>query len=289
MVKISGYTVIRNGKLMGYPVVQSIRSLLPLVDEMVIGVGQSEDDTKALIESIGDPKIKIFDSHWDTTNTKGGTVLSDKSNEALAKCENDWCFYLQADELVHEEDLPKIRQAIEAYDSDPQVQGLVFDYVHFYGSYHTIATSKQWYRREVRVVRKSSGAQSFRDAQGFRLGKTNKSLKVKRSGGRIFHYGWVKPPEVMGRKARMLDFWWHGERENRDNEFSYDNQYGLQEFTKTHPKVMLELVEKQDWDFTPKRTFRDWQLKDIRYFFCEWMEKLFDHRSGEHRCFRLLK
>src|SRR4051812_9183951 len=103
-MRISGFTVIRNGVLMGYPVVQSIRSILPLVDEFVIGVGQSEDGTKDLLASINDPKIRLFDSHWDTGKTKGGLMLSEKTNEALDRCSNDWCFYLQADEVVHEQD-----------------------------------------------------------------------------------------------------------------------------------------------------------------------------------------
>jgi hypothetical protein len=142
-MKISGFTVIKNGVLMGYPVLQSIRSILPAVDEMVIGVGKSEDGTKELIESLNDPKIRIFDSFWDPTKTKGGLMLSEKTNEALDQCQYDWCFYVQADEVVHEDDLPKIRAAVEKYDSDPKVQGLLFDYIHFYGSYSTIAASRK--------------------------------------------------------------------------------------------------------------------------------------------------
>ena len=119
---------------MGYPVIESIKSLLPLVDEIVVGVGQSDDATKELILAIGDPKIKIFDSFWDTARTKGGLILSEKTNEALDRCENDWCFYIQADEVVHEADIPLIRRAIETADRDPRVQGLLFRYIHFYGS-----------------------------------------------------------------------------------------------------------------------------------------------------------
>jgi hypothetical protein len=105
---ISGVTVIRNARLMGYPVVQAIRSILPIVDEYVVGVGRSDDDTRGIIESIGDPKLRIFDSDWDRSVQRGGQILADKTNEALARCTGDWCFYLQADEVVHERDLPVI-------------------------------------------------------------------------------------------------------------------------------------------------------------------------------------
>ncbi|MEQ1877129.1 MAG: glycosyltransferase, partial [Bdellovibrionia bacterium] len=184
---MSGFTIIRNAVAMGYPIVQSIRSLLPLVDEFVIGVGQSDDQTKELIHSIGDPKIKIFDSHWDTSKTTGGLILSEKTNEALERCSNDWCFYLQADEVVHEGDLPLIRKALADHENDPSVQGLLFHYVHFYGSYSVIATARNWYRNEVRVVKKSSGARSVGDAQSFRIFGSNNSggvkPRVKRAGG----------------------------------------------------------------------------------------------------------
>jgi hypothetical protein len=168
-VKISGFTVIRNAELMGYPVIESIRSILPIVDEFVIGVGQSDDQTKKLIESIGDKKIRIFDSFWDTNKTKGGLILSEKTNEALDQCTSDWCFYLQADEVVHEQDLNLIHQSILKAQQDPKIEGLLFKYIHFYGSYSVIATSRKWYRREVRVVRRSSGIRSHNDAQGFRV------------------------------------------------------------------------------------------------------------------------
>src|SRR5258708_3517222 len=112
-MKISGFTVIRNAELMGYPVLESIRSALPLVDEFVVGVGQSDDRTKELIASLQDPKIRMFDSLWDTAKTKGGLMLSEKTNEALLRCENEWCVYLQADEVLNERDLVSLHRSLE--------------------------------------------------------------------------------------------------------------------------------------------------------------------------------
>jgi hypothetical protein len=198
---------------MGYPVIQSIQSILPLVDEFVIGVGQSDDGTKELIQKIGDPKIKIFDSFWDPNKTKGGLMLSEKTNEALDRCSFDWCFYLQADEVVHEQDLNRIHEAIKRADSEPRVQGLLFKYIHFYGSYSTIAASRKWYRNEVRVVRRSSGIRSHNDAQGFRV--NGEKPVVIPASARIFHYGWVKPPKMMGEKTKLLSRWWHGAKKAR--------------------------------------------------------------------------
>ena len=280
--------MIRNGILMGYPVLQSIQSLLPLVDELVVGVGQSDDNTRGLIESLANPKIKIFDSFWDTQKTKGGLILSEKTNEALDRCTHDWCFYIQADEVLHEHDLPVIRQTLEAFKDEPELQGMLFQYIHFYGSFHTIATSRKWYRNEVRLVRKSSGIRSHNDAQGFRVNCEKPT--VIPSGGRIFHYGWVKPPELMGQKKKLLDRWWHGnKRDNHSDNFKYDRQYGLREFTGSHPSVMRSLVEAQDWKFECRRTWADWKWKDSRLVTSDAIEALTGHRMGEYKPYRLLK
>jgi len=296
-MRVSGFSIIRNAVLMGYPIVQSIRSVLPLVDEFVIGVGQSDDQTKELILSIGDPKIKIFDSHWDTSKTKGGLILSEKTNEALARCSHNWCFYIQADEVVHEDDLPQIRRALEEYEDDKTVQGLLFRYVHFYGSYSVVATARNWYRNEVRIVKKDSGAQSVGDAQSFRVFDPNYpeapgvKPRVKRAGeARIFHYGWVKPPKKMGQKAKLLDRWWHGnKRDGLYDQFEYQKSYGLRKYTGTHPEIMKELVAAQDWNFEPRLPITAWSLKDWNFFASDVFEKVFRHRIGEYKPYRLLK
>lgn len=291
-MKVSGFTVIRNGVLMGYPVLQSIRSVLPLVDEFVVGIGQSDDRTKEMILEINDPKIRVFDSFWDTSKTKGGLMLSEKTNEALDRCSHDWCFYIQADEVIHEDDLPAIREAMERHQNDPEIHGLLFKYIHFYGSYQTIATSRRWYRNEIRVVKKTSGARSHNDAQGFRLYNPDgpMKLKVAPSGGRIFHYGWVKPPKVMGQKSKLLNRWWHGnKRDNEFEDFQYDRQYGLRRFEGTHPAVMRELVDTQDWVFDHRRSLRDWTLKDLNLLASDAFERMFKYRIGEYRPYRLVK
>lgn len=287
-VKISGFSIIRNANLMGYPIVESIKSILPIVDEFVIGVGQSEDGTKELIASIGDPKIRIFDSTWDTTKTKGGLILSEKTNEALGQCKNDWCFYIQADEVIHEQDLARISQSVEKNNSDSRVQGLLFRYVHFYGSHNIVATARNWYRHEIRIVRKSSGIQSVNDAQGFRVNQ-EKAL-VKPSGATMYHYGWVKPPKMMGQKSKLLSRWWHGNKlDNEFENFEYARSYGLKKFKGSHPSVMRKRVTEENWKFEIKRHLSDWNLKELNYFASDLFEKVFGFRIGEYKNYRLIK
>jgi hypothetical protein len=293
---MSGFTVIRNARLMGYPILESLRSLLPIVDELVVGLGQSDDDTRLMLESLESPKIKIFDSFWDTGKTKGGLILSEKTNEALAKCANDWCFYLQADEVLHESDLSAIRAALAQANTRPEIEGLLFDYIHFYGSYSTIATSRRWYRKEVRIVRKSSGIQSHNDAQGFRVRQAAADTacllkpRVIPADARIFHYGWVKPPKMMGQKSKLLNRWWHGNKRDHEFEnFEYARQYGLRPFTDTHPAIMADLVGSQDWKFDPTLNLSEWSLKDLNLFASDVLERLTGHRIGEYKPYRLEK
>ena len=95
---VSGFTFIRNAVKFDYPAEASIRSLLPLVDELIVCLGNSEDDTESLINSIGDPKIKVVHSVWDDSLREGGKVLALETNKALdaVSPQADWCIYLQA-------------------------------------------------------------------------------------------------------------------------------------------------------------------------------------------------
>jgi len=285
---VSGFTVIRNAEIMGYPIVESIRSILPIVDEYVIGVGQSDDNTKKIIQGINDPKIKIFDSIWDKTKSKGGLILSEKTNEALDRCLGDWCFYLQADEVVHESDLQIIHQNLVKYRDDAGVEGLLFDYIHFYGSYNVIGTSRSWYRKEVRIVKRSKNPRSVGDAQGFKIG--DKKPNVVPSGARIYHYGWVKPPKAMGEKNKHMERWWHGNKYDESfKDFAYKIAYGLRYFKGSHPSIMAELVARQDWNFVLKKGFGDWNLRDVKNMLSDIVETITGHRFGEHKNYVLLK
>lgn len=286
---ISGFTVIRNAVLMGYPVVEAIRSILPIVDEYIVAVGAGEDDTRELIASIGDPKLRIVDTVWDKSKNRGGHMLAEKTNEALAMCRGTWCFYLQADEVVHERDLPVIRAACERLRDDTRVEALLFAYTHFYGSFHVIATAHNWYRNEVRIVRNGIGARSIGDAQSFMVG--DHKPRVVRSGARILHYGWAKRPERMGRKMARFHYWYFGATEEKtdDPAFAFRQMYGLRPYRGDHPAVMQHLVAAQDWDFTPQFKPSDWQPKDWKMVLSRAAERLTGRRWGERKKYKLLR
>jgi glycosyltransferase involved in cell wall biosynthesis len=248
---VSGFSMARNAISLDYPLVESIRSMLPLCDEVVIAVGRSEDDSLERVRAIGDSRIRIIETVWDPAHFVHGAVNAVQTNIALEACHGDWCVYLQADEVLHEDDLGALRAAMERDLRDERVEGLLFDYLHFWGGYETYQTAHHWYRHEVRAIRNGLGIRSWKSAQGFR--RDGRKLRVRRSGARIFHYGWVRHPLRMKRKQIALDSVHHDEdwvrRRHPDagTAFDYGDLRSLARFTGTHPAVMRDRIARKDW------------------------------------------
>ena len=109
-MRISGFTFCKNADKLYYPIKQSIQSILPIVDEFIVNIGDCDDDDKTveLIESINSPKIKIIFSEWNLEKYPNGTENAHQTDIAKNACSGDWLFYLQADEVVHEKYLYNI-------------------------------------------------------------------------------------------------------------------------------------------------------------------------------------
>lgn len=245
---VSGATFVRNAVKFDYPILESIKSILPITDEFIVNVGDSEDATLDLIRSIEHPGLRIIQSAWDESRRQGGTILSEQTDIALKECRGDWIFYIQADEVMHEKYLNTVRRKMELLLPVRRVQGLLFDYKHFYSSYRLVQGPGRWYRREVRVIRNKMGISSWKDAQGFRRG--GEKLSVAAAGAEIFHYGWARDPRVMSAKQRNFDRYWHDDDwiENRwRGGFAFETE-GLVPFTGTHPAVMQERIDGAAWD-----------------------------------------
>ena len=254
-MKVSGFSFIKDAIKYDYPIVEAINSVLPICDEFVIAVGKSSDSTLELIKSIPSEKIRIIETEWDEANREGGRVLAIETNKAFAEvaADSDWAFYVQGDEAIHEQYLDEVHNAMLKYKDDGRVDGLLFNYLHFYGSYDYVGSSSKWYNREIRVIRNDKSIYSYRDAQGFRIGE-NKKLNVKPINAYMYHYGWVKDPRVMQQKQENFNKYWHDDQWMDENiakveEFDYANIDQLQHFTGTHPKVMQKRIATKNWKF----------------------------------------
>jgi len=267
-MKVTGFTFIRNAIKYDYPIVEAIESILPICDNFVVAVGNSDDETLSLIENINPAKIKIIETVWDDNLREGGRVLAVETDKALNSIdqETDWCFYIQGDECVHEKYLPSIEKAMQDNLHNKKVDGLLFKYLHFYGSYDYVGESYRWYRNEVRIVRNNRNIYSFRDAQGFRK-ENNKLLNVKDANAYIYHYGWVKQPDAMQRKQEEFNKLWHNDEWIEKNvpkadEFDYSNIDSLRKFEDTHPAVMHKRIARINWKFDYDLSYNRLKLKD---------------------------
>lgn len=289
---LSGFTMIRNGMKLDFPFIESLKSLLPVVDELVVVVGEGQDDTLAQIQALArtEAKLKVFESKWDETLRREGLILSQQTNLAMEKCQGKWGFYLQADEVLHEEDYAMIRESLAAADKDPEVEGLLFDYVHFYGDFFVVNRNPSAYRREVRIVRLDRGIVSWKDAQGFRKknGEEFEKLKVVHSRARIFHYGWVRPPEKMKEKTLEMDKLYHADGGGTGDNYRYKRIYGLERFVGSHPKVMKERVEKKRWAVDLMNAPMVFTAKDIRKVLSRGIERLTGWLPFEYKNYRRL-
>lgn len=289
--KIAGFTIVRNAITFDYPVLESISSILPLVDEMVVAVGQSDDQTLELIKGIASPKIKIIETVWDDTLRTGGEVLAVETNKAMDAISKDmdWCFYIQADEVFHEESLERMKKAIINHHANKNVEGLLVQYTHFYGSYKYIGDSRSWYRNEIRVIRNNPAIRSYKDAQGFRL--EGRKLKVKQSGCDMYHYGWVKDPKISKKKEKSMHRFWHSDEWIKANvqdveEYDYHGADSLDIFQGKHPSIMLPRVNAEHWDFTFDTRKKRFNFKKWTFYY---IEKWTGWRPFEYKNYKLLR
>ena len=244
-MKVSAFTFIKNGQILGYPFIQSIQSILPIVDEFVINVGQSEDDTLTLIQSINNPKIRIIQSTWNDNMHDRGYVYGQQKMIAQFNCTGDWAFYIEGDEVYHEDDLDKIRASMQTHVDNPEVEALVFDFYHFYGNANSYLDSPGWYRSEARIIKNSIRSYAPDGLFWLVLGSNKKGRypKAKHTGVPCYHYGWVRSEDEMNLKSEKVQQYWGGKPVKID--YSQMDQSIIKEFSASHPAVVKDWLSKE--------------------------------------------
>jgi hypothetical protein len=290
---VSGITFIKNGLTLGYPIKESIESIEPICDEIIINVGfensnLTEDDGtfEYLRDTFNHPKFVFVKSFWDPEISSRGEILSQQTNIALSKARGKICQYIQGDEVIHETDLKKIHSEIINLEKTPGLEGLVYNFVHFYGNVDVIKHTRNVYRREVRTF-KNKNVQSWLDAQGFRhLDKTK--LLCKNIDARIFHYGWARKETVMTKKVQKMNKLYHG-KGFESEAFQYKRIWGLKPFIDTHPKVMTNWIEqnKNDLDIFSLNLHKEKNILGLAV--SDFIENLTGYRVGEYKNYVLKK
>ncbi|MCX7022577.1 MAG: hypothetical protein NTW26_09970 [bacterium] len=300
-VRVCGFSFVRNALENDYPVVEAVRSVLPLTDEFQLVVARSTDGTLDFLRAeLADPRVVITEAPWDESLRTGGRILARLTDIALERCTGDWGLYVQADEAIHERYHPAVRACMEHHLADYEVQGLLFRFRHFYGGYGTIHTGRKWYRREVRVIRLGIGLKSWGDAMGFRFPNGRKPGVVWAADAEVFHYGWARPEGSFRVKQRSFtqlyvddDTQLEGQLTGPD-EPVYKNSRYIVPFTGTHPAPMSARVAAARTSLFAGGIARCARLSGpytdtLGRRALEWIERRLGVRFGEARNFRLLR
>jgi len=289
-MKVCGFSFVKNAVKFDYPIIEAITSILPVCDKFIVAVGDCNDGSRELIESIGSDKIEIIDTVWDPSLRERGRVLASETNKAFdfIPAEYDWCFYIQGDEVVHEKYLPGIVHSMRKYLDIKAVDGLIMHYTHFYGTFDYYADSRRWYRSEIRIVRNNKEIRSWNDAQGFRW-KNAKKLTGVFIDATMYHYGWVRPPKLMMNKLEGSKQYWSVDSKHIKTSDQVSEEYkyeegidSLKKFRGAHPKVMQARINALNWhpELSTKR-----KKFNARYFVLYYFEKLFNYRPFENKHF----
>jgi len=286
---LSGFTIVRNAVKLDFPIVPAIRSVLAVCDEVVVNVGKSEDDTRDLVASIADPRVRILDTEWDFT--KKNIMLSIETQRAMDACHGSWGIYIQADEVLHERGAHILKEKIAAWDLDPQVEGLLVKYLHFYGGFDRIATSRRWYRREVRCIRLGKDIRPYQGAQGFRVGPNHRKIRARPTDVEMFHYGWARPAKAIKQKLEISKtiYPWGQERLAKEQARDYLEWIPLlRDFTGTHPAIARDWIAERNHD--PERVVGPAHFKPqhIRFYISDLIERLTGARVFEFRNYEVV-
>ena len=286
---LSGFTIVRNAVKLDFPIVPALRSVLEVCDEVVVNVGKSEDETRDLVASVKDPRVRIIDTEWDFT--KKNVMLSIETARAMAACRGSWGIYIQADEVLHERGAHLLKEKVAEWDGDSRVEGLLVKYQHFYGGFDTVAASRRWYRREVRCVRLGTDIRPYQGAQGFRVGPNYRKIRARVTEAEMFHYGWARPAKAIKQKLEISKtiYPWGGDRFDKEQARGYLEWIPLlKAFTGTHPAAAHEWIAPRAQD--PERIIgpRRFKLEHLRFYLSDWIERLTGARLFEFRNYELV-
>ena len=263
-MKVSGFTFLNAAIKFGYPFKEAIRSALPLCDEFVVVVGDTEDGTAEAVMALKEPKVKLYRSTWN--HSVKMFCFAQQTNIALFNCTGDWAFYIQGDEVIHEHDYDLLRSTMEKHLDDSRVEGIAFDYVHFYGNHNTQAWSPRWYRQEVRIVRNNKRIIFPTDGLYPILLKSSthsRYLKAVVSGVNMYHYGWVHG-----------DYYKSG-GQKRPTDYSQVDSKSLRKFKGSHPAIMHDVLRMEVTELFAADPTYCLSVRDRKHRISMYFEELF--------------
>ena len=257
-MKISGFTFVRNGSILGYPYIESIKSLINLCDEVIVAVGNSDDDTLIQIQQLNTTKLKVIETQWNEVMTDRGYTYAQQKLIAQFNCTGDWSFYLECDEIIHEKDIPLIRQSLFDNLHNKSVEAFVFNYYHFYGDINTIACSPRWYKKAPRIIRNNIRSWAPDGLFWLVMDKNKKGRypNAKLINCYLYHYGHVRLIQNMNEKNKRVEKYW-GKNPTKFETYANIDPLTLYKFQDSHPKIIENwLKNNAEQNFIPNLNYK---------------------------------
>jgi glycosyltransferase involved in cell wall biosynthesis len=273
-MKISGFSFVRDGVRFGYPFEESIRSALPLCDEFIVAVGEGQDGTLERLRAMDEPKLRILPTRWNENIRRHGYVYAQQKMIAQFNCTGDWALYLESDELLHEDELDRLRHIMEKALHDPRVEALAFNYHHFWGEPGLVRNTPGLYRKATRAIRNDLRSIApdglywavIRDRNliGRRNKRRTRYPRALDTGVHIYHYGNTRAEHYLKPRARTVNQYWS--RKIWFDQYGNISPATVEPFAGTHPRAIREwLVEhgNQELKFNPDHRLSRRQRKHL--------------------------
>lgn len=247
-ILVSGLTIIRNGVRLNYPFMEAIRSALSICDEYIVVAGDSDDETLAHLATLDDPRIRVIHTRWSPDVTPQKCLLAQQTNIGLGFCSGRWCLYLQANEVLHEGSLPRLRSLMEQHVDNHEVEAMLLERLTLWSDYnHYIPVYPRRFKYTPRIIRPNIGTYSIRDGMSFAIfdgfsthGRYPRAIDT---GEDIYRYGYV---HSVSQQALKFENAVHkveaSERADDDYYYRYYPRQFIAEYKGTHPAVMARRI-----------------------------------------------
>lgn len=249
MNTLAGIVCVRNGDALDYSWREAVHSLLQVCDEVLISDCDSTDGTREAMNAweCVSTKITLCNYPWSNPE-RTDQWYPEWVNYARQHSKAKHCIYLDADEVLHEDDYGLIRKAAD------QGQTLFFKRLNFWRDAQSLIPEGVCCGTKVlRMAPSNMPVPS--DYPWLPAEETMK--QAQESNIRVFHYGFLRKREAFFKKARVVQRIWAGSYDARleaaekfegnwmtdPNVVPWTNE--LVPYNGTHPKVIHKwLIER---------------------------------------------
>lgn len=196
-IKISGLTIVRNAISNGYLIAEVLDTLVAISDEVIVCDGFSTDGTFEYLSTRGD--IKLYQDVWNL-QSNDGHEFANITNKGMSRCTGDYIFYLQADELIHEDQYENLRKLI--LSNEYNSISCKFHHIR-YSFDHSLVEGYELHPSATRASRVVRNKDIYSSTDGFNFdGSIHPQYN---SNINIYHYGYIFLENILAKMINHSD------------------------------------------------------------------------------------